>query len=181
MMRNIEELQNLFNSADEEGYEMFNSAKKVAKKFTWHFLRNAQRLSFNSKVGSDPRIDSRKLMVSLGAFGIYMNLNNDKDISTSQLDHFLNYVYERAPKDIHDLLAEYRLEQLDANSFRQCYSDLVMTCVDAETRGEDVFSEAVFYTFFYALKDDYRDSDNLNYILDNYMDEIKHMVYIMQS
>lgn len=160
---------------------MFNSAKKVAKKYTWHFLRKAQRLAFNSSVGKDSRIDSRKLMVSLGAFGMHMNLSNDKDISTSQLDHFLNYVYERAPKDIHDLLAEYRLEQLDANTFKQCYSDLVMTCVDAENRGDDSFPEAVFFTIYYALKDEYRDDDNLNYILDNYMDEIKHMVDVMLS
>ena len=155
---------------------MFNKTKKLAKRFTWHYLRPAQRIALNSKTGADPRIDSRKLMVSLGAFGIYMSLKDENDISTSQKDSFLNYVFEQAPKDIHDLLAERRLEQLNPNCFKQCYSDLVITCVSAETKGEDPFPAAVISTILYALKDDFCDDDNLNYILGNYMGEIKDMV-----
>ena len=160
---------------------MFNSAKKFAKRFTWHYLRKAQKLSFNSKIGADPRIDSRKLMVSLGALGIYVFLRDNEEIPTSQLDKFLNYVYERAPKDIHDLLAEFRLEQLDPNSFRQCYSDLTMTCVNAETKGENYVTVALASTIFYALKEGFRDDDNLNYIFKNYMDEFQSMVETLLS
>lgn len=155
---------------------MFNRTKKFAKRFTWHYLRIAQRIALNSTIGADSRIDSRKLMVSLGAFGIYMSLKNDPDISTSQIDHFMNYVFERAPRDIHDLLAERRLEQLDPNCFKQCYSDLNRTYVNSETAGADAFTTTLICAIDYALKDEFRDNDNLKYILDNHMGEIKDIV-----
>lgn len=160
---------------------MFNRAKTTAKRLTWHHLRNAQKLALKSKLGADPRIDSRKLMVSLGALGIYMSLFDYNDISTAQKDKFMTYIYERAPKDIHDLLAEFKLEQLDSSCFKRFYSDLTLTCVNAGTKGEEVFPAALIQTIHYALKDDFCDDENFNYILDNYKDEILLMGQKMLS
>lgn len=165
----------------DEKYPMFNRMKKIAKKFTWHHLRKAQRLSLCSKLGADPRIDSRKLIVSLGTLGIYVSLMSNNDVSSAQKDQFLSYVFERAPRDIHDLLAEYKLDQIDPNSFKQCYSDLSLTCVNAETSGEYFLPVAVIFIIHYALKDEFNDDENLNYVMETYFDEIKYITDMMLS
>lgn len=142
---------------------MFNKEKKYAKRMSWHFLRKAQRLAMNSNIGQNPKFDTRKLMVSLGALGIYYTIESSSEgIATSQIDRFLEYLYPYADRDIYSLLSELRLVQLEKGTFRTCYTEMVQSAIKTESENESRFNGACFFAFIYAIKDEYLDDDLSN-------------------
>ena len=157
---------------------MFNKEKKYAKRMSWHFLRKAQRLAMNSAIGSDPRFDTRKLMVALGALGIYYTIDSSSEgIATSQIDRFLEYLYPYADKDIYSLLGEFRLPQLETGTFRKCYSEMIQSAIKTESENDSRFEGACSFAFIYAIKDEYKD-DDLSGIGDAEISEFFSMVPI---
>lgn len=162
---------------------MFNTVKKNAKHMTWAFLRRAQRVALNSEIGENYRIDVRKMIVSLGAYSFYLFLEEKGEgVTSSQREKFLEYVFEYAPKYVHDLLGEYNLEQLPSNSFKDFYTNMIDECIKAENAGEDPGDTAFTETILYFAKDRYNDEENWDFIFDKYEDEIKNIMgFIYQN